>query len=728
MTENKKMNIENMIRRPAIAAAIIASAIVALYWIPKTLVFIAAGWFIYLILYQLRGILYRQGYNRIFILGIIALIPTFMACLIAPSGEMPQWQFQIGKYVTNSLYFNEVNGWLAENADKFLFWKYGLAWSLFCGTLLYVLNVELDNPEIKRNDLAGRQINAGDLNRYDDTWETIFNILSVAALALYNLPLAACWFCYLIVSGVITNKTTVLITDAIILMAVLAFSLWRITTQELLLLIRMPHMVTAYVFDRGLWAMVKEAFSQVSWFAGSGMLIVVVLPLAVRTWFDIAARQTVKKLTQQKEQEQKINAAEGVFIGYDTAKKSVIITDEEFNQHCLILGTTGSGKTTTLFSIVDSCLKRGLPLIFLDGKGSRTLADKIGTLAATYNRKIRVFAFDSDRMPFINAYNPFASGNFTEWKNRVMALFQMAEGRGQEHFALEEEMYINMACQILYRKSMETHQEVDLKLLMEFLAKPQDLLDIANGIDPELAHQFASVLGKEGEKKPLQSDIARMLNLFINSTYGHLFNTDRKTEVIRLKESIQKGEAVIFMFNASSYSLDTVKAAKMVIADINSSLTELANTQGFTKCYCIFDEFASYASSNLSETISLQRSHGMHAVIGTQSIATVSLRSPETKRIAEELIACCSTYIIQKIQHQEDVELMAKVMGTKPAYEVTSQIDSRAGESTGRGTVKSVDEFKVNPQKIRELKVGEGYVYRKAAGKTPTKVKFNQII
>ena len=314
----------------------------------------------------------------------------------------------------------------------------------------------------------------------------------------------------------------------------------------------------------------------------------------------------------------------------------VFLTDSELNQHTLIIGTTGSGKTTTIMNFIESAAKRNIPVVFLDGKGAVDLINKMSQIAKNYQRKFRVFTLrPRENMPNLAGYNPFANGNATEWKNRIMSLFAAVEGKGQEHFAMGEQNYINFVANVLAKLPAR----VDLRLFLAFLENPEKLLALAHEIEPEIGKKLAT-LQKDGELNTLIGDVVKLLELFIYSDYGYLFNTLDMENVITLKEAILNKELILFQFDASSYPEDTRKVAKMVISDINSSF---ASFNEFTKCYCIFDEFASYASSNLAETISLHRSNGMHAIIGTQSIETVKLKSSETRRIAEELIACCNT-------------------------------------------------------------------------------------
>lgn len=421
----------------------------------------------------------------------------------------------------------------------------------------------------------------------------------------------------------------------------------------------------------------------------------------------------------------------------------VVLADKELNQHTLIIGTTGSGKTTTIMNFVESAAKRSLPLIFLDGKGSVDLINQMEQIASRYKRKFKVFTLrPRENINNLAGYNPFASGNATEWKNRIMSLFAEVQGKGQEHFSLGEQNYINFVATVLSKLPVK----VDLRVILGFLENPDKFLALAHEIDPDLGRKIAK-LHASNEVDVLIGDIAKQLNLFIYSDYGYLFNTLQRDKLLRvaaslndssrvlayqdniitLKESILNNEIVLFQFDASSYPEDTKKVAKMVINDINSSFSGF---EKFTKCYCVFDEFASYASSNLAETISLQRSNGMHAVIGTQSITTVKLKSNETRRIAEELIACCNTYISQKINHYDDAVIMANIMGKSKQYEVATSYSESGDKDLANITnthINVTDKFKITPDMLMELKTGDAIIYRKVLNQSPRKIKIRSI-
>ena len=532
----------------------------------------------------------------------------------------------------------------------------------------------------------------------------------IVLVCLYNVLLGAVLVVYFMATELLVKRGY-----ADVLAVGVGFIL-GLFTVDMHAIIAQPVIVWQLYHEHGLYELLNYQMLNWQLVYAHGLFVVALPTLLLQVLCDWQSKQYNSQANAVVATNMVNALADGTLIG-DSYGQPVIVEDKELNQHCLIVGTTGSGKTTTILNFVESAARRNLPVIYLDGKGSFDLVDRLQKIADRHGRVLKVFCLrmPNDEMPSLAGYNPFSSGGATEWKNRIMSLFAQAEGRGQEHFSLGEQNYINFVANVLAK----LNKPVDLRMLLGFLEQPDKLLAVAHEVDAVMGAKLAK-LHNDSDISKLVRDVVKLLELFIYSDYGSLFATKGMERVIRLKESILNNEMVLFLFDASAYPEDTRKVAKMVINDLNSSISDMRQ---FTKCFCVFDEFASYASDNLAETISLQRSNGMHAIIGTQSITTVKLKAADTKRIAEELIACCNTYIVQAVNHAEDAEILAKVMGTRKTYEVTSQIDSKQGGSTGLGSVKRVDEFKIHPQMLKDLRQGEAVIYRKAAWLDPVQIK-----
>jgi len=154
--------------------------------------------------------------------------------------------------------------------------------------------------------------------------------------------------------------------------------------------------------------------------------------------------------------------AKGSLIGTDRHARSVELSDKAANQHTLVLGTTGSGKTVTVCNIVESAINRALPLIYIDGKGDYDLAFRIARYGQERGRPVSVFAMKGESI----AYNPLATGGFTSKKDRIIELREWSE----EHYKKLAEGYLQTVFKVMERCGLpcdlySLSQNLDLKRL-----------------------------------------------------------------------------------------------------------------------------------------------------------------------------------------------------------------------------------------------------------------------
>lgn len=400
-------------------------------------------------------------------------------------------------------------------------------------------------------------------------------------------------------------------------------------------------------------------------------------------------------------------------LGLDSHKKPCTISYKELNQHTLVIGTTGSGKTGTLLNIVYNCCEQNLPLIYLDGKGSTKLVAKIGQICEQFGRTLKVFSIDpTQNIPHLAKYNPLAYGNFTQWKNKIVTLLGESENRGQEHYALEEQSYINLVCEILYK----SNKTIDIEVFLAYLAHPTQLQKLANLQGPEIALRLLKAATSKS------NDIVKTLELLYYSHYGDLLSTSGALpqNIINLQQAILHNEIVLFLFDAASFKRDTSQLGRLVINDINCAFAEFGKSMQAPRAFCIFDEFAAYASPNMSSMLAMQRDNGMHAIISTQSIRAISEESQQVKRVAVELIANCNTFIIHKINDPYDIKLLQETLGQESRYRAHS-----INVSDNKTTAALKPEYILDGNKIRGLKPGFGYVCRTVMNLKPQIVEFN---
>jgi conjugal transfer pilus assembly protein TraD len=675
------------------------------------IVMVLSGYFIFKMLWFSRKSIYQLGVSRFYFLGIGLYISFLFSIFITLDNNY----YALTKLTTELNGMDSYLTYLINNLPLLLHWKHML-FGFGIGVLMYIINVELSRKNIKERDLMGIQVDKKELYNINVTIHVLFlSILCVALFFVSWVNLVLVIALELILCSL--NRVGRRITLCVSIIIVLLFSVY-INAQVLYL----PHYFYKYMIINGFIAFSKLQILNMGIIFYKSITYCLLPYIVINLIFELYCSSRVVNMINEQNADKILNIKYkngDLMLGTNLVDgNSIKLTDEELNQHMFVMGTTGAGKTVAILNMVLHSAKKGYPLIFLDGKGQVDLIERLAKLSQDYGRVFRVFtlrpeAVSPEYQKYVASYNPFAAGTFTEWKNRILSLFAEVKGKGQQHFALLEEDLINTVSQVLFNAC----KTVDLEFLYHALSNVDFIIELAqkNGNDM-LAHKLQNM------DKELVKDVAIMLGLFVESSYGKLFETDGSNNVISIRSGIENNEIILFLLDSSAYKSDTEKIAKLIINDINSSFSELVKAK---TSYCVFDEFASYACSNLSDTISLMRSKGMHAIIGTQSVVSISLKSEETRRVAEELKSCCNTYLCLAINNEQDAEIMGKVYNTKDDFEVTTQIDVSIGGATGMGSSKAIKVFNVNPEQFKNLSVGEGFLYRKVAKLKPVKIKVN---
>ena len=83
------------------------------------------------------------------------------------------------------------------------------------------------------------------------------------------------------------------------------------------------------------------------------------------------------------------------FIGWSILNEELWVAAEVVRQHIAIAGTTGSGKTSAILSLLCNAFIQGSGFVFVDGKGDRDLFGKVLALARRFGREddVRVLNF-----------------------------------------------------------------------------------------------------------------------------------------------------------------------------------------------------------------------------------------------------------------------------------------------------------------------------------------------
>lgn len=126
--------------------------------------------------------------------------------------------------------------------------------------------------------------------------------------------------------------------------------------------------------------------------------------------------------------------AEGIlYIGNAEKGEELWLTNADARTHILMLGTTGSGKTEALKSLVTNALTWGSGFIYVDGKADTDLWASLYALARRFGRDddlllLNYMTGNSDLGSASNSLNPFSAGSASYLTNLMVSLMPEAEG------------------------------------------------------------------------------------------------------------------------------------------------------------------------------------------------------------------------------------------------------------------------------------------------------------
>lgn len=409
-------------------------------------------------------------------------------------------------------------------------------------------------------------------------------------------------------------------------------------------------------------------------------------------------------------------ASEGSLIGKSNYGKTIFLNDKDANQHVLVLGTTGSGKTVTLSNIVESAIKRKLPLLYIDGKGDYDLAGRVCRYAQSQGRSSWLFGMNGDSV----AYDPLACGGYTSKKDRIIELREWSE----EHYKKLSEGYLQAVFKVLHALDIPT----DLLSLSEHL-NIKKLKNLVRENERSLANtqELMDLLSIQDQASKSIESLVAEINNFTHSEIGHLLKVTEEKNTLTLQKVIQQQGIAYFCLPALQFPSMSQTLGKLIINDLKATVSEYLLQTEKPKCYVIFDEFSVFAGEQILNLINMGRSVGIHAILATQSLSDIaSGRKENADHFINQIVGNCNTFILHRQNAPKDAQTLAEMIGTRPSYEYTAQVSQK--EATHMGTVRQSRGFLAHPDEIKSLETGEAfYVSKSNYESTRIKVRLSTI-
>ncbi|MGG5373366.1 type IV secretory system conjugative DNA transfer family protein [Enterococcus sp. AZ196] len=174
----------------------------------------------------------------------------------------------------------------------------------------------------------------------------------------------------------------------------------------------------------------------------------------------------IKDLVVRKERLSELSKT--ILLGTDEYGLPYKMGFRELNQHALIPATTGGGKTTLIQVFIEHCIKYGIPVLLIDGKGARDTLTAMEDIAAKYGKKVRSFT-DTGTM----RYNPIKYGNDISIRDKLANLAETES----VYYSMASKALLQVTVQLLDEFSKTHEIERSLPFMQKYLI-PREVLNL----------------------------------------------------------------------------------------------------------------------------------------------------------------------------------------------------------------------------------------------------------
>lgn len=442
---------------------------------------------------------------------------------------------------------------------------------------------------------------------------------------------------------------------------------------------------------------------------------------------------------------------EGIFyIGNRTQdKKELWLKAKDILTHCLLFGTTGSGKTEALVSLSYNALATGSGLFYIDPKASPKLGVQIWQMARFLGRDddFRVLNYGTSgkvkgKSPrrLSNSNNPFTFGSAESLTQLLVALMPASDG-ANSIFADKAQALISGVMYALVDLRDKGLMKLSTSVIRDSLALKQ-CVELA--LHPELdAESRASIhaalstsgwiAGRDLDKQPesfaeqfgyAQSYFGKALSS-LTDTYSHIYGAEdgevdfadaimQRRILVILLPSLEKAPAELASLGKISLSAIrnacAVGLGSQIEGDATDTLESLpADTIGIGPYLCVVDEYAAIVTPGFEIVLTQGRSLNIAAIVASQDYAGIY---EADQKGAQQMVANTNIKAFMKMQDAEKTwELIRGLAGQSTIVRTSGfQINEKYGEGYMDSMNTNIEkEDRINLRDLQEQIEGEAH-------------------
>lgn len=508
--------------------------------------------------------------------------------------------------------------------------------------------------------------------------------------------------------------------------------LWYVLASFVLLLLSIVH----YGFSSFYWFIYKTTLNieKASSLANMAYLIDAAV-LALLFYFyqkeetktfltQIKETSWLEKLKLKKEEEEELQPGDVILcVNKDTNKPVVLLNKDRF-LHMLILGATGSGKTSqTIIPMINQDIQNmeaGITVI--EPKGD--LAEKVHAMAEHYGRECFYF---NPTLPNCPYFNPLY-GKEEDVIENMATTFKMLSPDSSQFFLDQNEQLLRKGLKVLKRTLGNKATLIDL----------DRLLSNTNGIGKKMVNDFSRL--KTGEQSTISEnlDIASwFLNEYYNEkskTYEHcsglrsqvskltsnkylrkVLNPPNGENDVDFDKSLKNGEVIAIATGQDKLRDLSRYLGFFIILQFQSAVFRRDGNENTRRHHFLYiDEFQVYANPGFADMLTQGRSYRVASHLATQNRALIGMGQGQTGKDFIELVSTnARNLVIYPGGNPDDAEYFSKQFGEYQKVEEEKGISRKQFSiftmfQSPSGTTESIRETK----KMEPLFSASDIIYR----------------
>lgn len=387
------------------------------------------------------------------------------------------------------------------------------------------------------------------------------------------------------------------------------------------------------------------------------------------------------------------------------AGRRVRISERELLHHSLVLGTTGSGKTTAAMSILTQAITAGWGVVMIDLKGDPDNAAQLAGAAAQARVSYHQYALGPGERA--DDWYPLRAGDPSARMSKVICLSQWSE----PYYQSACERFAQLAFVLMERGGIEPGFEP----LIDLLDSPQRCIPLVGSLGPGERSRVMSYLTRlfedKGQLSALSGLAARIGTL--TDVGGPLRERPGGREQIDLQRLSHDGGVVCFSLNSARSAVAAAQIGALAILDIQSMVAQrIASGSIIRPVLVCIDEFSALDSDHLLGLFARARSSRVAMLLATQELADLTRVHDG---FADQIMGLTMNKLILRQEVAASAEVLARTVGTHRVWKASRQTERRllGPSQTGKGNERTADEFIQHPNVFKRLRRGEAVLLRK---------------